>query len=432
MNHSRPGSGSVGTLARSAKAACAALANSTGAARNAALARIAAALETDAPAILAANARDQEAAEVACRNGELTEGMLSRLRLDHGRLQTMISQVLAVAALDDPLGRILLRSTLDEGLLLERVSCPIGLIAAIFEARPDAVTQTVALALKSGNAVLLKPGREIVHTAEALARSIHGVLDGSDGIGPQCVAVVEGRDSVDAMLALEGVVDLVVPRGSNAMVRSIRERTRIAVLGHADGICHVFVDAQAETGMAVRIVVDSKVQYPAACNAAEVILVDARAAERVIDPIVAALAERGVDVRGCERTRAIAAGRAIIPASENDFVTEFGGLVVAIRIVDGVKEAVTHINEHGSHHTDSMVTDDAAAAEYFLAHVDSAGVFHNVSTRYADGYRYGLGAEIGISTGKLHARGPVGLEGLTTYKYLLRGAGHTVGGGSGH
>jgi glutamate-5-semialdehyde dehydrogenase len=254
---------------------------------------------------------------------------------------------------------------------------------------------------------------------------IHRALAGSE-IPSHAVAAVEGRAAVEALLALDDVIDLVVPRGSKALVRFVQARTRIPVLGHADGICHVYIDAAADGRMATEIVVDSKVQYPAACNAVETVLVHAAVAGSVIPPLVDRLTGLGVEVRGCERTRLLAPAHDLAAATAADWETEYGDLVLAMKVVDRLEDAVRHINRHGSHHTDGIVTGDERAAAYFLAHVDSAGVFHNVSTRFADGYRYGFGAEVGISTGKLHARGPVGLDGLTTYKYLLSGSGHVV------
>jgi gamma-glutamyl phosphate reductase len=408
-----------------AKAASRVLAVTTAAQRNGALERVALELEAARPAILAANARDALAARKRVRS-DARPVPLDRLVLDEARLRVMREQVREVAALEDPIGRVLERTLLDEDLELQRVSCPLGVVAAVIEARPDAVTQLAALALKSGNALLLKCGREALDTAREVTSAIRRALLTSDCVPVDAVILVEGRPAFDRLLALDTIVDLVVARGSAELVRGVVSRTRIPVLGHAAGVCHVYVDAAARTDMAIDIVLDAKVQYAAACNSVETVLVHEAAALRVVPPLVARLRAAGVEVRGCERTRLHAPAGSVVPANATDFGTEFGCLVLAMRLVDDVEEAVRNIDRFGSRHTDAIVTDDARAAAYFLAHVDSAGVFHNASTRFADGYRYGLGAEVGISTGKIHARGPVGLSGLTTSKHLLRGRGHLV------
>jgi glutamate-5-semialdehyde dehydrogenase len=339
----------------------------------------------------------------------------------------MIAAVRAVRALDDPVGRVLEHTTLDTGLELTRVGCPLGLLAVIFESRPDAVTQISALAIKSGNAVVLKGGRDAARTTGALVTAIRAGLDGTD-VPPDAVVSVEGRESVDALLALDGVVDLVIPRGSKELVRYVQTHTKIPVLGHAEGVCHVYVDSAADPEMAVAIVVDAKVQYPAACNAAEAVLIHVDVAPLVLPLLLDRLTEAGVEVRACPRTRSLAAAHrhTVKAATPEDWGREFGELILAVRIIDSLDEALAHIAHYGSAHTEAIVTEDPAAAERFLAEVDAAGVFHNASTRFADGYRYGLGAEVGVGTGKVHARGPVGLAGLTTYKYLLSGRGHIV------
>jgi glutamate-5-semialdehyde dehydrogenase len=294
----------------------------------------------------------------------------------------------------------------------------------VFEARPDAATQISALALKSGNAVLLKGGREALRTNRALARLTAEALASLPDFPVAAIQFLEGRDEVDALLALDGLVDLVIPRGSSELVRSIQARTKIPVLGHAEGICHVFVDASATEALALGIVLDAKTDYPAACNAAETLLVHAQAAPRLLLSLLEALARAGVEVRGCARTCEYAPR--LKRAADSDWDAEYGDLVLAVKIVDNLDAAIAHIHAHGSGHTECIVTEDAAAAERFLLEVDAAGVYHNASTRFADGFRYGFGAEVGISTSRLHARGPVGLEGLLTRKYLLRGHGERV------
>lgn len=414
--------GAVRAIAEGAKVAARRLATLKSAAKDAALEDVARRLEADAAAILEANAEDVAEAEALVARGELAESLLARLRLDARKLATMIHGVREVAALEDPAGKVLSRTLLDEGLVLEKVSCPLGVLAVVFESRPDAVTQISALAVKSGNAVILKGGRESARSTAALVASIRAGLEEA-GLPEDAVQSVADRASVDALLALDDLVDLVVPRGSNALVRSIQERTRIPVLGHAEGVCHVYVDGAADPAMAVSIVLDAKLTYPAACNAVETVLVHEAAVPEVMLPLLGSLVGRGVEVRGCEETRAAAHGLPVAAATEEDWRTEYGAPVVSVKVVGSLDEAIAWVNRYGSGHTEAIVTDDRVAAERFLAEVDAAGVYHNASTRFADGYRYGLGAEVGIATGKLHARGPVGLEGLVTYRWLLRGHG---------
>ncbi len=417
----------VRAVAEAARRAARELAASASAARVAALHAIADAVLSEADAILQTNALDAADARQAVAAGALSTSSFQRLVLDARKLRDMAGQVRAVAVQPEPIGRVLSATRLDGGLQLRRVACPIGVVAAIFESRPDAVTQIAALTLRSANAVVLKPGREVRRTARALVGAIHAGLLAAGGTLPvDAVAMLAERADVDVLLGLDELVDLVVPRGSQALVRHVQACTRIPVLGHAAGICHVYLDAAADLAMAVELVVDSKVQYPAACNAAEVVLVHRAVAATLVPPVVAALRAHGVSVRGCAAARAHAPAGAIEPADDEDWRTEFGDLRIALRVVDDLDAAVAHVNAHGSHHTDAIVTEDAHAAAAFLARVDSASVFHNASTRFADGQRFGLGAELGIATGKLHARGPVGLDGLTTYKYLLQGTGQRV------
>ena len=373
-------------------------------------------------AILAADVADARDAVAA---GAMSAATLQRLTLDARKLAEMAVQMREVAAQDEPVGRVRERTLLDDGLELRRVTCPIGVVAAVFEARPDAVTQIVALALRSANAVVLKPGREVRRTARAIVDAMHASLCAGGAIPPAAVAMVDDRAAVDVLLTLDDLIDLVVPRGSQALVRSVMARTRIPVLGHADGVCHVYVDAAADPAMALELVVDAKVQYPSACNAVEVVLVHRDAAPTLVPLLVARLRAEGVTVGGCARTVALAPD-AVSLAADDDWCTEWGDLRLTMGVVDDLDAAIAHVNAHGSHHTDAIVTDDADAADAFLSRVDSACVFHNASTRFADGFRFGLGAELGIGTGKLHARGPVGLEGLTTYRWELRGSGQRV------
>jgi glutamate-5-semialdehyde dehydrogenase len=418
-------------IAQRAKQASQILAGASTSAKNDALERIANYLERGVDQILEANVRDVRQANERVDQGEMTVSSLTRLSLDESKIRSMVTSVLAVAALKDPIGQVTEETHLVEGLRLEKISVPLGVALAIFEARPDAVTQIASLALKSGNAVLLKGGVESKLTTRAIVATIRESLEETTAIPANAVCAVESRASVDTLLSMDDLIDIVIPRGSSQLVRSVQERTRIPVLGHAEGVCHVYVDQTANVRMAVDVVANSKAQYPAACNSAETLLLHAAMAPTAVDSILNQLASEGIKIRGCGRTRALAlqfpTQHEIELATEEDWSTEYSSLVIACKVVDSVEEAVGHVNRYGSHHTDAIVTEDSAAASYFLANVDSACVFHNASTRFSDGYRFGLGAEVGISTGKLHARGPVGLSGLTTYKFLLHGSGQTVG-----
>ncbi|HEY8311183.1 MAG TPA: glutamate-5-semialdehyde dehydrogenase, partial [Gemmatimonadaceae bacterium] len=352
----------------------------------------------------------------------LPESTLARLKLGEAKLREMIEQVRSVAALPDPLNRKLDAIELDEGLNLEKVSVPLGVLAVIFEARPDAVTQIASLAIKSGNAVILKPGREVEHTAKAIVRVLRDALANED-IPEDAISLVLGRDEVNELLAMHDLVDMVIPRGSKALVEYVQANTRIPVLGHSEGICHIYVDRAANQELALRVIDDAKLDYPAACNAVETVLVHREIASEFLPKLLARLEERGVTVHGDEQVRN--ADHDVQPVAE--WHREYGVPELAIGVVDSLDAAIEHIHTHGSAHTESILTEDSLAAEKFLRDVDAAGVFHNASTRFADGFRYGFGAEVGISTSKLHARGPVGLEGLTTYKYVLRGHGQIAG-----
>ena len=413
-------------IAQSAKAASRVLATLPTAAKDEALESIAAALEANAAAILAANAADVTAAEPLVRSGELSQSLFQRLLLSKEKLGAMIDGVRAVRQLPDPSGRILDRTLIADGLTLEKITVPLGVLAVIFEARPDAITQISALAIKSGNAVILKGGREVEHTMRAILDAMHAALAGHSRVPPDAISGVYGRESVQALLGMNHFIDLVIPRGSNALVQHIQRNTLIPVLGHADGVCHIYIDQAADPAIINRIVVDSKTQYPAVCNAVETVLVHAEIAPTVLPQLIQALEEKSVKVRGDKRTRALMPTAAIDLVADTEWHTEYSDLVLAIRIVDSLDEALDHIEQYGSHHTDAIITRDPAAAARFLAEVDSANVFHNCSTRFSDGYRYGFGAEVGISTSKLHARGPVGLDGVVTYKYRATGSGNIV------
>ncbi|WP_419163122.1 glutamate-5-semialdehyde dehydrogenase [Candidatus Palauibacter sp.] len=349
----------------------------------------------------------------------LSGPLLHRLGLSDAKFESLLEGVDALADGEDPIDQVLSRTELDEGLVLESVRSPLGVLLIIFESRPDAVIQIGSLAIRSGNGVIMKGGREAAHSNVVLVDCLRRALEGV-GLNPRAVLGVPDRRDVDELLALDDLIDLVIPRGSGALVRSIQERSRIPVLGHAEGVCHLYVDASADPDMAVRLAVDGKCDYPAACNATETLLVHASFLPR-LPGIGDALRERGVELRCDERAlRALPWAEA---ASEQDWGQEFGALTLAVRTVESLEEAVDHIHRYGSSHTDAIVAEDRETGERFLKEVDAASVFHNASTRFADGFRYGLGAEVGISTARIHARGPVGVEGLLTTRWLLRGEG---------
>jgi len=386
--------------------------------KNAALTEIAKALQERSAEIIAANQRDVAAAE----RDNLAAPLLKRLKFDEGKLADVCAGIHSLIKLPDPAGRTLCAIELDEGLELYRVSCPIGVIGVVFESRPDALVQISTLCLKSGNACLLKGGSEAARTNRVLAETIARASEAA-GLPPGWLQLLQTRRDVAALLALDDQVDLIIPRGSNEFVRHIMAHTNIPVLGHADGLCHVYIDADADLDMAVRVAVDSKCQYVAVCNAAETLLVDDKIATTFLPPVRPALVAQGCRLKGCERTRAIIDCE---PATDEDWATEYLDAILSIKVVDGLDDAIEHINRYGSGHTDAIVTADREKAERFMNLVDSADVFWNCSTRFADGYRYGLGAEVGISTNKIHARGPVGLDGLVIYKWKLYGKGQIV------
>ena len=405
--------------ALAARAAARALAATSAAERDQALEAIAAALEANRDRILAANAEDLKTGE---RDG-LASPLLKRLDLSGRKFASTVEMVRGVGAQPDPLGQTQRATELDDRLHLYRVTVPIGVIGVIFESRPDALVQIAALCLKSGNAALLKGGREATATNQALA-AVMGQAT-ADILPAGWMALLPGREEVRALLGEEDLIDLIIPRGSNEFVQYIMHNTKIPVMGHADGICHVYIDASADLDKAVPIAVDAKTQYVAVCNAAETLLVHSRIAAAFLPRAVPALLQRNVELRGDERTLALAqANGQIKPATEADWSTEYLDLTLAVKVVDSTAEAIEHINAYGSHHTDAIVAEDPEATRAFLREVDSASVIHNASTRFADGFKYGLGAEVGISTNRLHSRGPVGLEGLVIYKYILHGDGH--------
>lgn len=408
----------IRTMASEARAASEKLATLPLETRNAALLAIARALEAETASIEAVNREDVAEAT----REDLAPALLKRLKFDGAKIADCVAGLESLVRLPDPVGRVSERRELAPGLVLTRSTCPIGVIGIIFESRPDALVQISGLCLKSGNCCLLKGGREALRTNRRLFEVVRAAA-ASAGVPDGWIQLLETREDVGAMLAMDESIDLLIPRGSNAFVRYIMDNTRIPVMGHADGICHVYVDRAADLAMALDIVEDAKCQYPAVCNATETLLVHADVAATFLPALEKRLSARGVRTLGCERTRAIIG---CPPAVDEDWDTEYLDLILSVKIVDDFDAAVRHINTHGSGHTDAIVTQDAAAAESFMNRVDSADVFWNCSTRFADGFRFGLGAEVGISTSKLHARGPVGLDGLMSYKWKLRGTGHVV------
>ncbi len=401
--------------AKQASYALAALDSET---KNGALQAISDALKANTAAILAANLADIEKSVLE----NLSAPLLKRLKFDTVKLGDTIDGVLSTMKLMDPVGRTLMATELDQGLELYRISCPIGVIGIIFESRPDALVQISTLCLKSGNAVLLKGGREAAKTNRVLFETIRDASIAA-GLPQGWIHLMEGRDEVNEMLLLDEYVDLIIPRGSNEFVRYIMDHSKIPVMGHADGICHAYVDASADLEMAVPLVFDSKTQYVAVCNALETLLVHRDVAAAFLPELKSALDGKDVALYGDERTQEIIPCR---PATEKDWKTEYLDYILSIRVVDSLDEAIRHINQYGSGHTDMIVATDKAAIDRFMQLVDSGNVLSNCSTRFSDGFKYGFGAEVGISTNKLHARGPVGLEGLVTYKYKLYGSGQIV------
>ena len=383
-------------------------------------------LEARAAEILKANQQDCEFLKREVAQGTASAALLKRLKTSEAGIADMARQIRDVARLEDPLGRVLATTELDDGLTLHKVSCPLGVVAVIFESRPDVIPQVGSLAIKTGNGLVLKGGAEARQTNRVLVSIWNEALATTSPALSAAICALEDRAEVMQVLEMERDIDLVVPRGSTEFVNFVFHHSRIPVLGHGSGICHIYVDSAADLGMAQEVVVDAKIQYPAACNSVEKVLVHQAVAGEFLPSLVAALQSAGVEVRGCARTTKLLSQQQIVPATEEDWHTEYGDLKITVKIVRDLDEAIEHINHYGSRHTESILTQDQKATELFMNEVDAASVFHNASTRFADGFRYGLGAELGISNSKLHARGPVGLEGLLTYKYKLHGSGQTV------
>ncbi|OIW31599.1 gamma-glutamyl phosphate reductase [Coniochaeta ligniaria NRRL 30616] len=416
-----------------AKSASHVLATLPASARNDALTAIHAALTDAKDEILAANARDLELARKAAADGQLKDSLVSRLDLGKkGKWEDMLKGILDVRGLEDPVGKVTLRTKLDDGLELERVTAPIGVLLIIFEARPEVIANIASLAIKSGNAAILKGGKESTESFVAISRTISSALE-KTRVPNGAIQLVTTRDVIPQLLALDRHIDLVIPRGSNELVRYIKSNTKIPVLGHADGICAAYLEESADPKIAADVILDSKTSYPAACNALETLLVQEAALYAAFPAVARALLAAGVELRCDGRSKGVfktlnlldgASSGSVKDAEDVDYDTEHLSLVLAVKTVRDLEEAIYHINTHGSHHTDVILTSSKEQAEQFMSGVDSAGVYWNASTRFADGMRYGFGTEVGISTNKIHARGPVGLEGLMIYKYKIRGAGH--------
>lgn len=396
-------------IAKDAKEASLKIADLSTELKNEALLKIADAIEADKEKVFEANKEDLKSAEELVKSGEITKSTFNRLKLDENKMRDMLQGIRDIASLEDPIGKKLLVRELDTDLTLYKISCPIGVLGIIFEARPDVIAQISSLAIKSANAVILKGGKESINTNKTILSIINNALDKVTGFPKNVIQQVFSRDDVAEMLKCDKYINLIIPRGGNSLVKFIKENTKIPVLGHADGICHIFVDETADIDMAIKIVTDAKTQYPSACNAVETLLIHEKFPKK--DNLLAALQLSEIQ---------------LIDNPES-WSHEYGDKILAFKTVKNIDEAIEHINTYGSGHTDSIITKNIENAEKFMNKVDSAGVYFNASTRFADGFRYGFGAEVGISTNKTHARGPVGLEGLTIYKYKLIGNGQIVG-----
>ncbi|MEI0684812.1 glutamate-5-semialdehyde dehydrogenase [Brachyspira pilosicoli] len=387
--------------------------------KNKALLEIAYKLEQNKNIIFEANKKDLEYAKKLLDENKISLSMFNRLKLDENKMIDIISGIKDVVKLEDPINKVLLETELDDNLLLKKISCPIGLIAVIFEARPDVISQISSLCIKSSNAVILKGGAEGENTNKAIFNIINETLESIEDFPKNSVNLVFTRDDIKELLSMDKYVDLIIPRGGNSLVQYIKSNTNIPVLGHADGICHLYIDESANQEKALKICLDSKVQYPSACNAVETILINKNIANEYLPKLYNLFKENNIKMNGCEEVRKILNQSDIGEVKE--WHLEYGDKEVSLKIVENTEEAYNHINKYGSHHTDSIVSENKDNIEKFMTYVDSANVYANTSTRFSDGFRYGFGAEVGISTNKTHARGPVGLEGLTIYKYKLFG-----------
>lgn len=410
------------SIAKQARVASTVLKTLSNEERSSALQAVHDALKDAKSTILEANVKDMEAAEAQ----NLSSSLIKRLDLSKGdKFDVMLQGVLDVANLEDPVGKITLATKLDEGLDLYRLTAPVGVLLIIFESRPEVIANITALAIKSGNTAILKGGKESLHTFTAMAQVVNDALS-KTAVPKDAIQLIASREDVAALLDQDKYIDLVIPRGSNELVRNIKSNTKIPVLGHADGICSIYVDKDADLEMASKIVFDAKTNYPAGCNAVETLLIHKDLKDKV-SQIVNRLVEGGVTLHTTEDVAAALPDTKTVAVVEGDFDKEFLSLDIAVKFADSVEDAITHINTHSSKHTESIITENKETAEKFLKAIDSAGVYWNASTRFADGFRYGFGTEVGISTNKIHARGPVGLEGLVIYQYQIRGHGQVVG-----
>ena len=395
-------------IAKKAKVASKKMANISSKIKNTALLKVAEFLDANSEKIFEANLKDLKLAEEMLKEGRITQSAFNRLKLDKNKLRDMLQGIVDISELEDPVGKILMQRSLDTGLILTKKTCPIGVLGVIFEARPDVIAQISALAIKSANAVILKGGKESENTNKTIMNIIHEALNLIDDFPKNVLTQIYTRDDVKMMLSQDKYIDLIIPRGGNSLVQYIKANTKIPVLGHADGICHIFVDETADLKKAIDVVIDAKTQYPSACNSVETLLIHEKFSRK--NDFLEALKSANIE----------------LIFEPDSWHKEYSDKILSVKTVSSVEEAIEHINEFSSGHTESIITENRENANYFLESVDSAGVYHNVSTRFADGFRYGFGAEVGISTNKTHARGPVGLEGLTIYKYTLQGNGHIV------
>ena len=416
-------------IAKNAKNASYRLASLSEEVKNKALSLIAENIQKNKNIILEKNQIDLKLAQKMIEEGKLTKALYDRLKLDEEKLDVMIEGIKDIIKLEDPVNKTQWAIELDEGLELYRISCPIGVIGVIFESRPDVVTQIAALAIKSANAVILKGGSEANNSNEILVNLINEALLELKEFPENSVNLVKTRENVEEMLKMDDYIDLIIPRGSNSLVKHIQSNTKIPVLGHSEGICHIYIDEFADLKKATKISIDAKIQYPSACNAVETILIHKNIAVNYLPELISELRQVHVLVKGDEAVKNMI--NDVEKATKEDWKTEYSDKTVSVKVVSDIYDAIDHINTYGSGHTDSIITEKKENAEIFMNLVDSSGVYHNASTRFADGFRYGFGAEVGISTNKTHARGPVGLEGLVIYKYKLYGNGQTVGDYSG-
>ena len=415
-------------LAEQARSASRKLANLSTARKNEVLLACAEKIRENTERILSANQNDLESADRLRIQGKLNDSSIQRLKLNVMKIEQMAKNFENVAVLPDPVGQLQLATRLDAGLDLHRISCPIGVLLVIFESRPEVVVQISALTIKSGNAVILKGGKEASESNACLFGILDQVLEKFADLPDGTVSLLQSREAVSEIVQQNDCLNLIIPRGSNALVQHIQQHSRVPVLAHADGICHVYWDQSASFGKAMEIIIDAKTEYPAVCNAMETLLIHDQIPESEIRQILTNLQEAGVELRVCSLIMKKFGSElnGLIQVSEQDWATEYTDLILSVRLLSSLDEAIGHINKFGSGHTDAIITEERTIAEQFMDQVDAANVFWNASTRFADGFRYGFGAEVGISTCRTHARGPVGLDGLVIYKYKLYGSGQGV------